>query len=161
MALGSNNSTTRRIASRPLSLPLELVEEEILCRLPVKTLLRLRCICKSWKYLKHHHHLIVNDIGDRFLWDLPLSSVFSKVSKPTVLNIPISNSRHILEICSCDGILCFTYGEEGVVGVRGTTTAVLCNPYLRKYSTLPPLKNHREREVQSSLFSFGYDPSFQ
>jgi F-box interacting protein len=176
MALGSNNSTTRRIASRPLSLPLELVEEEILCRLPVKTLLRLRCICKSWKYLisddpkfakkhlrmskilKHHHHLIVNDIGDRFLWDLPLSSVFSKVSKPTVLNIPISNSRHILEICSCDGILCFTYGEEGVVGVRGTTTAVLCNPYLRKYSTLPPLKNHREREVQSSLFSFGYDP---
>jgi F-box interacting protein len=172
MALGSNNSTTRRIASRPLSLPLELVEEEILCRLPVKTLLRLRCICKSWKYLisddpkfakkhlrmskilKHHHHLIVNDIGDRFLWDLPLSSVFSKVSKPTVLNIPISNSRHILEICSCDGILCFTLGQER--GGRGT--AVLCNPSLRKYNTLPPLENHhREREVQSSLFSFGYD----
>jgi F-box interacting protein len=41
------------------------------------------------------------------------------------------------------------------VGVRGT--AVLCNPYLRKYSTLPPLEYHREREVQPSLFSFGYD----
>jgi F-box interacting protein len=167
MALGSNSTTTRTIASP--SLPLELVEEEILCRLPVKILLQLRCICKSWKYLisndpkfakkhlrmskilKHQHHLIVNVFCDQILWDIPLSN-------PTVtqtrLNIPISNSRHILEICSCDGILCFTLGQER--GGRGT--AVLCNPSLRKYNTLPPLENHhREREVQSSLFSFGYD----
>jgi F-box interacting protein len=54
----------------------------------------------------------------------------------------------------CDGILCFTYGGEGVGG-RGT--AVLCNPSIRKYSTLPPLENRRKREVRSSLFSFGYD----
>jgi F-box interacting protein len=115
------------------------------------------------KILKHHHRF-VNVFRDRnhwISWDFPLSSVFSNVLNPTVtltqtqLNIPFSNSRaiHILE---CDGILCFTYGGEGVGG-RGRGTAVLCNPSIRKYSTLPPLENHREREVQSSLFSFGYD----
>jgi F-box interacting protein len=115
------------------------------------------------KILKHHHRF-VNVFRDRnhwISWDFPLSSVFSNVLNPTVtltqtqLNIPFSNSRaiHILE---CDGILCFTYGGEGVGG-RGRGTAVLCNPSIRKYSTLPPLENRRKREVRSTLFSFGYD----
>ncbi|CAJ2641525.1 unnamed protein product [Trifolium pratense] len=172
MALHSNG-TTGTIASLP-SLPLELVEEEILSRLPVKKLLQLRCICKSWKSLisddpkftkKHlrmsnilkHKHLIMNVLGDRILWDSPLSSVFSNVSNHTVtlteLNNPISISRNISEICSCDGILCFTICEEG------GQSAVLCNPSLRQYSTLPPLKNHRKREYdyQNAVYSFGYD----
>ncbi|GAU38065.1 hypothetical protein TSUD_318590 [Trifolium subterraneum] len=162
------------------SLPLELVEEEILCRLPVKILLQLRCICKSWKslisddpkfakkhlqmskILKQQQHLIVNALyHGRSSLDYPLSDVFSNISNPTFtptqLNIPISISfsTNILGICSCDGIVCLSFD--------GRRSAVLCNPSLRKYSTLPPLENHRkreycyQREVQSSLFSFGYD----
>ncbi|CAJ2641530.1 F-box/kelch-repeat protein At3g23880-like [Trifolium pratense] len=172
MALHSNG-TTGTILSSP-SLPLELVEEEILSRLPVKKLLQLRCICKSWKSLisddpkftkKHlrmsnilkHKHLIMNVLGDRILWDSPLSSVFSNVYNHTVtltqLNIPISISNHILKISSCDGILCLTLGVVG----GGRRYVVLCNPSLRKYTTLPPLENHQKREVLSCLFSFGYD----
>ncbi|GAU38066.1 hypothetical protein TSUD_318600 [Trifolium subterraneum] len=175
MALGSKRTTRRSrrtIAASP-SLPLELVEEEILCRLPVKILLQLRCICKSWKslisddpkfakkhlsmskILKQQQHLIVNVLYRRDLisLDSPLSDVFTNVSnhtfKETQLNVPISVSRHISEICSCDGILCLT--------LEGRRSAVLCNPSLRKYSKLPPFENHQEREVQSSLYSFGYD----
>ncbi|PNY04259.1 F-box/kelch-repeat protein [Trifolium pratense] len=33
------------------TLPYNLVEEEILCRLPVKYLLQFRCVCKSWNSL--------------------------------------------------------------------------------------------------------------
>ncbi|GAU19602.1 hypothetical protein TSUD_304140, partial [Trifolium subterraneum] len=165
------------------SLLLELVEEEILPRLPVKVLLQLRCICKSWKTLisndprfakKHlrmskilkqqQHLLIVNNFcyHDLIFWDSPLSSVFNNVYNSTVtqtqLNLPISISKHIFEICSCDGILCFTLGGEG-----GRKYVVLCNPSLRKYSELPPLENHRkreysnQREVPPCLYSFGYD----
>ncbi|GAU19604.1 hypothetical protein TSUD_304160 [Trifolium subterraneum] len=168
-----SNSTTGTIALLP-SLPLELVEEEILCRLPVKILLQLRCICKSWKslisddpkfakkhlrmskILKQQQHLMVNVFFRRHLisFDSPFSSVIRNVYKPTVthsqLNIPISN--YISGIFSCDGILCFTLGGRG-----GSRSAVLCNPSLRKYSTLPPLENHWKKEFQSCLFSFGYD----
>ncbi|PNX71880.1 F-box/kelch-repeat protein [Trifolium pratense] len=49
MAPGSKGSTGT--ITSPTSLPMELVEEENLCRLPVKILLQLRCICKSWKSL--------------------------------------------------------------------------------------------------------------
>ncbi|GAU19577.1 hypothetical protein TSUD_303900 [Trifolium subterraneum] len=178
MAQGTKDSTGT-IASP--SLPLDLVEEEILCRLPVKTLLQLRCICKSWKslisddpkfakkhlrmskILKQQQHLIVNVLyGNLFSFDYLLSDVFSNISNATVahtqLNIPISNSifsRNISEICSCDGILCLTLDDR--------RSAILCNPSLRKYSTLPPLEIHRkrdydyQREVKPSLFSFGYD----
>jgi F-box interacting protein len=40
---------------------------------------------------------------------------------------------------------------------RGGSAVVLCNPSLRKYSTLPLLENHRKRKLHYSLFSFGYD----
>ncbi|XP_045822117.1 F-box/kelch-repeat protein At3g23880-like [Trifolium pratense] len=176
--------STGTIASLP-SLPMELVEEEILCRLPVKILLQLRCVCKSWrslisddpkftkkhlcmsKILKQQQHLILNvPIGSRLSLDCPLSDFFSDISNPTVtqtqLNIPISNSwNHPLsQICSCDGLLCLTF--DGRSRTFGERPAVLCNPSLRKYSTLPPLENHRKREysyreVKSCLFSFGYD----
>ncbi|GAU38064.1 hypothetical protein TSUD_318580 [Trifolium subterraneum] len=177
MALCSN-VTTETITSLP-SLPLELVEEEILCRLPVKILLQLRCICKSWrslisddpkfakkhlrmsKILKQQQHLTVNVFSscDLISLDSLLSSVFSNISNPTFtrtqLNFPISVSRYISLISSCDGILCLT--------LDGRRSALLCNPFLRKYSELPSLENHRkreysyQREVKSCLFSFGYD----
>jgi hypothetical protein len=113
-------SSSRTLASSP-SLPLELLEEEILCRLPVKILLQLRCICKSWKSLisddpkfakKHlrmskilnhqhnHHHIVFSTCPGQILCDSPLSSVSTNVSNPTVtqtqLNIPISNIENLL-----------------------------------------------------------------
>jgi len=157
------------------TLPSELVEE-ILCRLPVKILLQLRCICKSWKSLilndstfakKHLQHVkkrlivsSVDDSGELLFWDSSISSVFSNVSNSTVtqtqLNCPISFNSLVrllygnnLEICSCHGILCFAIAGR---------YAFLWNPSLRRYNILPPLENPEESDGSTSyLYSFGYD----
>jgi F-box interacting protein len=72
---------------------------------------------------------------------------------PTLLSHRLNSISQfpISKICSCDGILCVTL--DG----RGGSAVVLCNPSLRKYSTLPLLENHRKRKLHYSLFSFGYD----
>ncbi|RHN69937.1 putative F-box associated interaction domain-containing protein [Medicago truncatula] len=79
-------------------------------------------------------HLIVsslNDSGESFLWDSSISSVFSNASNSssvtqTQLKCPISLNNY-LEICSCDGILCFSFAGH---------SAFLWNPSLRRYNML-------------------------
>ncbi|RHN69936.1 putative F-box domain-containing protein [Medicago truncatula] len=168
-------TTTRTLTSQSLNtvarlptLPFELVEE-ILCRLPVKILMQLQCICKSWKSLisndrkfaKKHLRMSkrvalivssVNDSGEPLFWDSSISSVFSNASNSssvtqTQLICPFSLTKY-LEICSCDGILCFTIARR---------SSVLWNPSIIRYNMLPPLENPEESDGSTYLYSFGYD----
>jgi hypothetical protein len=47
LAMDVQDDETRRMP--PPYLPHELVVSEILVRLPVKPLLRFRCVCKAWR----------------------------------------------------------------------------------------------------------------
>ncbi|XP_039686646.1 F-box/kelch-repeat protein At3g23880 [Medicago truncatula] len=149
------------------TLPFDLVAE-ILCRLPVKLLIQLRCLCKSInslisdpKFAKKHlrmsntrHHLMLssnNDLDELVLFDSPMPSDFptftvnqTQLSYPDCLKIEYDSPLHAR---SCDGILCFTMYNGPGVG-----PPVLWNPSIRTFKILPPLDNK-----PFSAYSFGYD----
>jgi len=147
------------------TLPFEIVED-ILSRLPVKFLMQLQSVCKSWKSLisdsklakKHlrvsttRHHLIltfINTSRKLSIIDYPLSSVFTDVTATvTHLNYPLNNrNRFGLIVGSCHGILCFALDE---------CFALLWNPSIGKFAQLPSLDNPK-REGSYTIYGFGYD----
>lgn len=149
-------------------IPNELIEE-ILSRLPVKSLLKLRCVCKSWKSLisdpyfikKHllissqnidftHHRIIVSSTTAEFnLKSCSVSSLFHNPSTISEeLNYPVKNKyRHDGIIGSCNGMLCFAIKAECVL---------LWNPSIRVSKKSPPLGNNW-RPGCYTAFGLGYD----
>jgi len=164
--------TTTSTETLPLgeSLLFDLLAE-ILCRLPVKSLLQFHCVCKSWnslisndpKFIKKHLRMMSTTKRQHLVtttWmmakeltvmsypfdSLQLASIFT--SNPTQLDYsPIIISWRDGLIASCDGLLCFVIDQH---------LAVLYNPCLRKVKKLPSLD--LPREEGSNLFAFGYDP---
>nr|AFK44336.1 unknown [Lotus japonicus] len=130
-------------------LPDELVVE-ILSRLPVKSLLKFRCVCKSWMLLisdpyfikKHlhlskqstlfnHHRIILSATTAEFhLKSCSVSSLFNSTSTVCEdLNYPVKNKyRHDGIVGSCNGLLCFAIKGDCVL---------LWNPSIRSP------RNHR------------------
>ena len=147
------------------TLPIELIQE-ILQRLPVKFLLQLRCVCKSWKSLishpqfaKNHLHSsptatrliagFTNPAREFILRAYPLSDVFNAVAvNATELRYPFNNRKcYDFIVGSCDGILCFAVDQR---------RALLWNPSIGKFKKLPPLDNER-RNGSYTIHGFGYD----
>jgi hypothetical protein len=160
------------------TLPFDIIPESSVCKLPVKLLLQLRCICKLWntlisdlkfankhlhmsKTLQHNHHLIVNTsstLCNLILKDCQITSIFSarstSVVRKTKLSFPdiLKNvSANHLHVCSCDGILCFSTE----VGTLAGHSVVLWNPSIRKFNVFPPLEN-QDKGFFCCSFSFGY-----
>jgi F-box interacting protein len=154
------------------TLPLDLVTE-IMCWLPVKFLLQLCCVCKSWNYIishdsnfakKHlslstsnHHrrHLILTPTRtsrEFLLSDFQLSSIFSSsVSTPSVtqLRYPLLPIKGYSfgAISNYDGMFCFGIDES---------LALLFNPSIRKFKMLPPLENP-DRDYAQTFYTLAYD----
>jgi len=148
----------------PVHLPFNL-SVEILCRLPVKHLPQLRCVCKSWnslisqdsEFAKKHLRLSSTSNHDRrhfilatkkflrshefVLCHSPLPSVFSTIlTKLIRYHLLLNNVYSFSEVSTCHGMLCFwTYNSS----------VILCNPSIRKFKTLPPLEN--PVEIYSSI----------
>ncbi|XP_058785030.1 F-box/kelch-repeat protein At3g23880-like [Vicia villosa] len=141
------------------NLPIDIVAE-IFCRLPVKLLVQLRCMCKSWNSLisdrsftrKHlslsttHRLHYAKYRNKQYLIhnSYPLESVLSTKVKQRRLSF---NSI----AGSCDGILCLYDKPKGCV--------VLWNPSIRKFKELPPFQNC---EILKTVYiymtvGFGYD----
>ncbi|XP_058772055.1 F-box/kelch-repeat protein At3g23880-like [Vicia villosa] len=138
------------------SLPFDLVVE-ILYRLPVKHLLQLRCVCKSWNSIisrdsdfakkqfrlstssHDRHHLILS--SSKFLLShSSISSIFTSTfttATSTVKQFGYGKRSILNKIAyrnsasTCDGILCFKIHD---------TLALVCNPFIRKFKRLPLLK---------------------
>ncbi|KAL5073136.1 hypothetical protein RYX36_012120 [Vicia faba] len=158
----STNPNMMIIDSLP-SLPFDLITE-ILSRLPVKFLLQLRCVCKSWnslisnhpnfakKHLTHSTTYSICSLGFTYpgtLTIFPPNFFFDTTVSTNVNTLPYDsyNSYRGREIVgSCNGILCLAYMEF----------ILLWNPSIRKIQELPLLPNpHYPIEMYIS-YAFGY-----
>ncbi|MCH98698.1 F-box/kelch-repeat protein, partial [Trifolium medium] len=150
----------------------EDVIPEILCRLPVKLLLQLRCVCKSWnalisdsKFIKKHlrmsttrHLHFLSYLRNKFtLTSYPLNSVLTNLTTDfTQFEYSLNNYNGDCPwfcthqfIGSCNGILCFANDYTGLV--------ILWNPSIRKFQELPLFT--KPPDVCIHTFGFGYDSS--
>jgi F-box interacting protein len=150
------------------TLPFDVLPE-ILCRLPIKLLGQLRCLCKSFNFLisdpkfakKHLQlstkrlHLMltcIDDISSEWLLcDSPIPSIFStsttvftqtQLYPPNSITTLFSHGQKFVDLrCSSDGIFC---------GELDLGCYFLWNPSITKFKLLPPLGN-------TFSVSFGYD----
>ncbi|KAI8556193.1 hypothetical protein RHMOL_Rhmol05G0233000 [Rhododendron molle] len=153
--------------SPPLpDLPPEIIAA-VLSRLPVKSLLRLRCVCKSWrslisnpKFAKTHlslasantdysnHRLILS--GSYPYTDFKSCSLYSILNEKSdcavQLDCPLKrpNLRVTIWGC-CDGLVCIGTGRE----------VCIWNPSTGKYKRLPDFVEMSY--IGYSWFGFGYD----
>ncbi|KAK2454583.1 F-box/kelch-repeat protein [Trifolium repens] len=166
--LGGGNS----LHSSPPStyIPLDIIQETILCRLPVKSLQRFRWVCNSWdslvskdlKFAKRHLHVspkrqhLVTTTWRKAEELTVMSCPFDSLnlhsnfdSKSTQLDYsPIISTYHDGPVACCDGILCFAIDER---------LAVLYNPCIRKLHKLPCI-DLPQVEDSTTHYAFGYDP---
>ena len=151
-------------------LPDEIVLE-ILARLPVKSVLRFRCVCKSWcsyitdpnfisTHLNHNHHHHHHDyvihrpksksISSRSnlqVCTLALDRTFETISE---FRIPFTfQSGYPRLVGSCNGILCFT---DCVTSK--SKDVYLWNPSIRKFKRLP---DTCLTQLRTLVLGFGYD----
>ncbi|GAU24895.1 hypothetical protein TSUD_116190 [Trifolium subterraneum] len=151
------------------TLSFDLVEQ-ILCRLPVKSLLQFQCVCKSWKSLisddpkfikKHlqmslscpvqsHHHLIFKSSTGKVVeyLDSSISSIFNTVSKsiitPMKLRYPsILKDLSFEFVGSCHGIICASIPHY----------VLFWNPSIQKLKISPNL----DASIYKTMYGFGYD----
>ncbi|XP_047323944.1 F-box/kelch-repeat protein At3g23880-like [Impatiens glandulifera] len=139
---------------------------EILIRLPVKTLLQFRCVCRSWRtlisdpiFVKMHlrasteyeysanHRLIMSSALPRFdVKSCSLSSVLHEESPTTyTLDYPLKHpDRSVRIVGSVNGLVCIAIDEAVVF---------LWNPSTRKSKRLP----HCGVTKRQLRYGFGYD----
>ncbi|CAJ2657343.1 unnamed protein product [Trifolium pratense] len=161
-------SRIRRRIEPSLHLPLDLVAE-ILCRLSVKQLSQLRCVCKSWNSLisedcnfakkqlrlsttsscqDHRHHLFLK--SSQFLHlQCPISNIFINSKDATISSYYLKEGKSIGGyVSTCDGILCYMIDNSSVL---------LFNPSIRsKFIILPSLK-FPEETITSISYTLLYD----
>ncbi|XP_047323899.1 F-box/kelch-repeat protein At3g23880-like [Impatiens glandulifera] len=150
------------------SLSSDLISE-IIIRLPVKFLLQLRCVSKSWctlisdpifvkKHLKAStqkldyadHRIIMNTMTNPFvLKTYSMSSVFhDEFPNPDFLDYPLNHLHRLVKIVgSVNGLLCLTIGNDDVV---------IWNPTTRKSKRLPK-SDSKMYPGQYVVYGFGYD----
>ncbi|KAL2928690.1 F-box protein CPR1 [Bienertia sinuspersici] len=152
--------------ARMSDLPTPLISE-ILSRLPVISLLRFRCISRSWRtlidspnFIKLHlenskknttNHSII--FRDCYLY----SAEFPALNRAIVINHPLKCDHYGTEIVgSCNGLLCLSNGEED--GLNGT---IIYNPATKKHRQLPvsPIEFPDDilPSVERLIYGFGYD----
>ena len=158
----------RRRTKHDDDLPDEIVLD-IFARLPVKSLLRFRCVCKPWyssianpnfittHLLNHnHHHGYVIHIR----WNIPKPSSGSSPSSGQVCTLTCDRTYETISefrvpftfqsgfshfVGSCNGMLCFTSSRSW------SNVVYLWNPSIRKFKRLP------NNQFPNMIFGIGYD----
>lgn len=149
---------------------------DVLLRLPIDSLLRLRCVSKSWRglidssdFMKMHFRTSISvtpksnrDLKIVALTDRGTFSVLEfddpnncSIASAKQLDFPLSNNNRgsrgdVLQLIgSCNGLLCLTNSNGEIL---------LWNPWIRKHRKLPSLPIEYSFGTQvSSRLGFGYD----
>ncbi|KAK9289337.1 hypothetical protein L1049_007492 [Liquidambar formosana] len=132
---------------------------EILSRLPVKTLLRFRCVCKSWYATITHPSFItthLNRISSYNNHGYLQNSSFDPNEKSKWFETPFNcrPSYYLNLVGSVNGILCLV-DERTYFGSR---TVYLWNPSIRKFKILPSPStiHHHSNRKNPVVFGFGF-----
>ncbi|KAL1825489.1 hypothetical protein ACET3Z_012267 [Daucus carota] len=140
-ALSASHKSSRKLMGSdpgPL-IPPEVIESEILTRLPVKSLLRFKSVCKSWNllitdhnFITRHHDLRVLDEDAVIIWN-----------------------RFYHEIIGCiKGLVCFYIftGDDGE-----TMEISVWNPATKQRLKVPPVPDEHDSDWYPEFLGFGYD----
>ncbi|XP_058217044.1 F-box/kelch-repeat protein At3g06240-like [Rhododendron vialii] len=180
---GAMAGSQSAVARATFHLPLEITTE-ILSRLPVKSLLRFKSVCKTWYDLiktpdfisKHlQTHSTINSTSllvtkyNRKTQEHAMSLVFNDgfhSNGPISLDFPFLNRMPSLRSCEysrgdyfyiggiCNGLVCISLSPFGY-------PLILCNPATRQFQEIPNsewkwLDDHVE--IIQVSFGFGYHP---
>ncbi|KAA8516864.1 hypothetical protein F0562_017318 [Nyssa sinensis] len=143
-------------------LPAQVVTD-ILSRLPVKTLLRFRCVSKPWcalidspDFVKFHLKRSIETKSNLSLilrcWNL-YSVDLESLDNALELDHPLKSDNYVTEVLgSCNGLLCLANSEEDIV---------LWNPSIRKHRKLPVMPIELPPPefcfCQFIVYGFGHD----
>ncbi|KAJ6911696.1 F-box/kelch-repeat protein [Populus alba x Populus x berolinensis] len=168
----TNKKRTKKTPPTLPNLPHELIIE-ILSRLPAKSLIKFRCVSKSFKslisnpqFIKTHLERVKNlsRNGPDFSPEIVISSSeplfrLKSCSLYSVYNNPVTDAvvldyyllrdtyRYDWVVGSCDGLLCLGIKQDFVV---------LWNPSTRVFNRLPGL-GFAKKLGSYTVFGFGYD----
>ncbi|KAK9265610.1 hypothetical protein L1049_028594 [Liquidambar formosana] len=141
----------------------------ILSRLPVKSLMRFRCVCKSWHalvsdpnfvdmhlnqtYANNKGYVLMSDDGDNFSFHCGETFVLHRR-----LEVPfkIPFERFMVE-GYCNGLICLRYRRIPIYD----SDMYLWNPSIRKFKVLPESKFRGRRSTPKlgKMFTvFGFCP---
>ncbi|CAL5393895.1 unnamed protein product [Camellia sinensis] len=136
-------TTTKSISN--VWIPEELLIE-ILARLPVKSRLRYRSVCKSC------HKLLIKFNYENGDCCLSLTDHKTFGDEFVKLEYPFHNYKEFKIVGSCDGLLCLS-------DYYGSNYAVLWNPLIRRFMKLPKSGSSvtKARRLLRFDFGFGFD----
>ncbi|KAK9287766.1 hypothetical protein L1049_016206 [Liquidambar formosana] len=144
------------------SLPTEIIVD-ILARLPVKTLIRFKCVCKSWRSLIADPHFVQEHL-DRATKDadthrrrlllstFPLQSINYEaadedIDAAVMFDFPLKIPNRKAEIVgSCNGLICLLVDSDSII---------LWNPSTRDAKELP--KPYAVTDDNKLSYGFGFD----
>ncbi|XP_059631104.1 F-box protein CPR1-like [Cornus florida] len=121
-------------------LPAE-VTADVLSRLPVKSLLRFRCVSRPWCALIDSKHFIKSHLNrsiEASSTNLSIILVygndiysmdFDSFDRAIKLNHPLESTHNLKVLGSCNGLLCLSETEDEHI--------VLWNPWTRKHQKIP------------------------
>ncbi|XP_043693194.1 F-box protein CPR1-like [Telopea speciosissima] len=146
------------------NLPEDLIAD-ILSRLPVKSLLRFRCVSKPWcalitdpAFVKMHLNrslatnsnlnlILINSSFNLYSVDLDAWEQQAAVK----LHLPLKSPNYKAKIVgSCNGLLCISYSDDDIF---------LWNPSTRRHQKLPitPIEFPFDNRLRYIVYGFGYD----
>ncbi|CAI9097366.1 OLC1v1033768C2 [Oldenlandia corymbosa var. corymbosa] len=165
----------------------EDVIEQVLVRLPCKTVLRFRCVSRRWKAIIQtkffvNQHLAITAAESKSnpnitrvleVWEDNGSCIHTVTLEPDMigklrtkeldLNHPFG--KHVAGIHGCcNGLICLTYSEYHTAGAPSRHRLLLWNPSIRKYWELrQPIRfitsaDHKfDPASWNFVYGFGYD----
>ncbi|XP_065862813.1 F-box/kelch-repeat protein At3g23880-like [Euphorbia lathyris] len=150
-------------------LPAEVVES-ILWRLPVESIIKCRCVCKSWYSLISTANFISNHLRNnnntqtvlhqRKIYDKSEGCLLffdnQNYFRAMLLHLP-HPARLIRIVESCNGLICFSIGRN-YVNDNDIVKFVVCNPSIAHFLTIS-LPQYMVCPVAYNwcIFGFGFD----